>query len=195
MNGLTPQNLALSIVIPLFNEEENVDMLLKSLTGNVQYLKVSYEIILVDDGSSDKTWEKIKQFSDVDTSVKGVKLARNFGHQHALLAGLSKARGQAIISMDGDLQHPPSLIKDMLEKHKEGNLVVNTFRDDVEVASFFKRQSSSLFYKVFSFFTDVPMAPGSSDFRLLDRVVLDQLLQLKDVDLFLRGAVEWLGFY
>ena len=194
MNGLTPQNLALSIVIPLFNEEENVDMLLKSLTGNVQYLKVSYEIILVDDGSSDKTWEKIKQFSDVDTSVKGVKLARNFGHQHALLAGLSKARGQAIISMDGDLQHPPSLIKDMLEKHKEGNLVVNTFRDDVEVASFFKRQSSSLFYKVFSFFTDVPMAPGSSDFRLLDRVVLDQLLQLKDVDLFLRGAVEWLGF-
>lgn len=191
MDNPAPNNTYLSIVIPLFNEEDNVDFLLRTLEDTLQPLNVSYEIILVDDGSSDNTWGKIKQSS---TRVKGIKLARNFGHQHALLAGLSSAKGQAIISMDGDLQHPPSLIQEMIEKHKEGNLVINTCRHDAEVASLFKRKSSSLFYKLFSFLTDVPMAPGTSDFRLLDRIVLDQLLQLKDVDLFLRGAVEWLGF-
>lgn len=97
-------NTYLSIVIPLFNEEGNVDFLLRTLEDNLQPLNVSYEIILVDDGSSDNTWKKIKQSP---TRVKGIKLARNFGHQHALLAGLSSAKGQAIISMDGDLQHPP----------------------------------------------------------------------------------------
>jgi len=194
MNDLTKINPYLSVVIPLFNEEKNVNALLKILVDNLQPLDVGYEIILVDDGSIDNTWEKIRHSSTVDANVKGVKLARNFGHQHALFAGLSSAKGQAIISMDGDLQHPPSLIQEMLEKHKEGNLVVSTYRNDTEVASLFKRKTSSLFYKIFSFLTDVPMTSGSSDFRLLDRIVLDQLLQLKDVDLFLRGAVEWLGF-
>lgn len=191
MNDATKSNTYLSIVIPLYNEEDNVDILLRTLADNLEPLNVSYEIILVDDGSSDNTWEKIKQSS---VSVRGIKLARNFGHQHALLAGLSNANGQAIISMDGDLQHPPSLIHEMLEKHKDGALVVNTKRIDDKVASFFKRKSSSLFYKLFSYMTDVSMASGTSDFRLLDRIVLDQLLHLKDVDLFLRGAVEWLGF-
>lgn len=195
MNHLIQEkNTYLSIVIPLFNEEDNIEMLLNKLMGILTPLKVSYEIILIDDGSIDKTWKIINQSSIINTDIKGVKLARNFGHQNALLAGLSIATGQAIISMDGDLQHPPSLIQKMLDKHKEGYLVVNTCRNDVEVASIFKRITSSLFYKIFSFLTDVSMSSGSSDFRLLDRVVLNQLLQLKDVDLFLRGAVEWLGF-
>jgi polyisoprenyl-phosphate glycosyltransferase len=191
MKTIRQNNTYLSIVIPLFNEEENVDLLLHTLEDNIKPLNVSYEIILVDDGSSDKTWEKIKQSSP---RAQGIRLARNFGHQHALLAGLNKAKGQAVISMDGDLQHPPSLLQEIIEKHKEGYLVVNTLRNDTAVASFFKRKSSSLFYKLFSFLTNVPMAPGTSDFRLLDRIVLDQLLQLRDVDLFLRGAVEWMGF-
>ena len=184
----------LSIVIPLYNEEDNVEVLFGKLSKNLESLDESFEIIFVDDGSKDKTWEKIAQLSISNPYVTGVKLSRNFGHQHALLAGLSKATGQAIISMDGDLQHPPSLIEKMVEKHKEGFLVVNTYRNDEEVASFFKRTSSSLFYRIFSFLTDVSMSQGSSDFRLLDRLVLNQLLELKDVDLFLRGAVEWLGF-
>lgn len=209
MNGLIQdKNIYLSLVIPLFNEEDNIDMLLNKLAENLQPLNVTYEIILVDDGSIDDTWKKIKfwctpqeslknqikQSSIMDRSIKGIKLARNFGHQHALLAGLSTATGQAVISMDGDLQHPPSLIQKMLDKHREGYLVVNTCRDDIKVASMFKRKTSSLFYKIFSWLTDVPLSSGLSDFRLLDRVVLNQLLQLKDVDLFLRGAVEWLGF-
>lgn len=184
----------LSIVIPLYNEEDNVEVLFEKLSKNLESLNGSFEIIFVDDGSKDKTWKKISQLSISNPYVTGVKLSRNFGHQHALLAGLSKATGQAIISMDGDLQHPPSLIEKMVEKHKEGFLVVNTYRNDEEVASFFKRTSSSLFYRIFSFLTDVSMSQGSSDFRLLDRLVLNQLLELKDVDLFLRGAVEWLGF-
>lgn len=191
MNNSASNKTYLSIVIPLFNEEGNVDPLVRTLEDNLQPLKVSYEILLVDDGSKDKTWIKIKQSSG---RVKGIKLARNFGHQHALLAGLTCAKGQAIISMDGDLQHPPSLIQEMMNRHTEGYLVVNTHRNDTEVASLFKRKSSFLFYKLFSFLTDVPVTPGTSDFRLLDRIALEQLLQLKDVDLFLRGAVEWLGF-
>ncbi|HEY9605485.1 MAG TPA: glycosyltransferase family 2 protein [Allocoleopsis sp.] len=191
MNDSTSNKTYLSIVIPLFNEEGNVDLLVRTLEDNLQPLNLSYEILLVDDGSNDETWIKIKQSS---VRVKGIKLARNFGHQHALLAGLTCAKGQVIISMDGDLQHPPSLIQEMMKKHKEGYLVVNTHRNDTEVASLFKRKSSFLFYKLFSFLTDVPVTPGTSDFRLLDRSVLEQLLQLKDVDLFLRGAVEWLGF-
>tara|TARA_R110001599_G_scaffold262322_1_gene462811 strand:+ start:12337 stop:13293 length:957 start_codon:yes stop_codon:yes gene_type:complete len=194
MKNQIPNCPYLSIVIPLLNEDESIDMLLTTLVDNIQHLDISYEIILVDDGSTDKTWAKIKRSTTVNANVKGIKLARNFGHQHALLAGLTSAKGQVIISMDGDLQHPPSLIQAMLEKHKEGNLVVNTYRNDDEVTSFFKRKSSSLFYKLFSFLTDVSMSSGLSDYRLLDRVVLDQLLQLKDVDIFLRGAVEWLGF-
>lgn len=184
----------LSIVVPLFNEEPNVDALLDCLRANVDPLGYVYEIILVDDGSGDNTWSKIKDASINNRKVKGLRLARNFGHQHALLAGLNHAKGQVIVSMDGDLQHPPSLIKELIAKRQEGYLVVNTFRDDAKVASFFKRITSSLFYRVFSILTDVPMATGMSDFRLLDRAVINHLLQLKDVDLFLRGAVEWLGF-
>lgn len=187
-------NCYISVVIPLFNEECNVDKLIERLKEQLIQLNLLYEVILVDDGSSDRTWEKIEAASKNLQNIMGVRLARNFGHQHALLAGLSVAKGKAIISMDGDLQHPPSLLGKMIEKHKEGFLVVNTCRNDVEVSSLFKRKTSSLFYKIFSFLTDVSMTTGSSDFRLIDRIVLDQLLALKDVDLFLRGAVEWLGF-
>lgn len=191
MDHQTQEDIYLSIVIPLFNEEDNVDVLIKTIMENVLPLKVTYEIILVDDGSSDKTWDRICLHSG---PVKGIKLARNFGHQHALLAGLSESKGDAIISMDGDMQHPPSLIEKLVEKHREGHLVVNTYRNDTHVASLFKRKTSSLFYKCFSFLTDVSMAPGTSDFRLLDKIVLKELLKLKAQDLFLRGAVEWLGF-
>ncbi len=194
MDGVIKENIYLSVVIPLFNEEGNIDVLLKDLEDNLQNLGVSYEIILVDDGSRDQTWAKIKEAANVNSSITGIRLARNFGHQHALLAGLNRASGKAIISMDGDLQHPPSLIPQMLASYEKGASVVNTFRNDRNVNSFFKRKTSWIFYKLFSFATGVQVVPGSSDFRLIDRSVLDQLLQLKDVDLFLRGAVEWLGF-
>jgi glycosyltransferase involved in cell wall biosynthesis len=194
MSSESEVSVYLSIVVPLFNEEENVQPLLEQLVASIQPLEVSYEIILVDDGSRDGTWSQIEGAHSSDVKARGIRLARNFGHQNALLAGLSVAKGQAIVSMDGDLQHPPSLIGGMIKKYREGYAVVNTCRDDVEVTTFFKRTTSRLFYKLFSFLTNVPMAAGLSDFRLIDRSVLDELLRLQDVDLFLRGAVEWLGF-
>ena len=188
------ESTVLSIVIPLFNEEGNVAPLIKELEKAVSNIGKTYEVILVDDGSSDGTWSNIELASQSNANVKGVKLARNFGHQPALVAGLAHSQGEAIISMDGDLQHPPALIKELLDKWEQGYQIVNTFREDAEVASFFKRITSRYFYKVFSILTDVPMSTGSSDFRLLDRRVLNNLLKFQDVDIFLRGAVNWLGF-
>ena len=188
------ESTVLSIVIPLFNEEGNVAPLIKELEKAVSKIDKKYEVILVDDGSSDGTWSNIELAAQSNANVKGVKLARNFGHQPALVAGLAHSEGEAIISMDGDLQHPPALIKELMEKWEQGYQIVNTFREDAEVASFFKRITSRYFYKVFSILTDVPMSPGSSDFRLLDRRVLNNLLKFQDVDIFLRGAVNWLGF-
>jgi dolichol-phosphate mannosyltransferase len=157
-------------------------------------LSVAYEIILVDDGSSDTTWAQITALAERNGTIKGVALSRNFGHQHALLAGLQHANGQAIVSMDGDLQHPPELITKMFAAWRQGYKVVNTIRHDAAVTGYSKRLTSKYFYRIFSILTDVPMAQGSSDFRLIDRQVLEQIRFFNDVDLFLRGAVQWLGF-
>jgi glycosyltransferase involved in cell wall biosynthesis len=184
----------ISIVVPLYCEEGNVSPLIARLLRVAQAIGESFEIILIDDGSQDRTWAQIEAEAEKNYLVKGIHLSRNFGHQHALLAGLAHANGRAIISMDGDLQHPPEFIPHLIEKWREGYAIVNTSRDDNEVASFFKRFTSRYFYKFFSLMTDVKLSEGSSDFRLVDRVVLDNLLKFKDVDLFLRGAVQWLGF-
>ena len=184
----------LSIVSPLYNEEGNVNALVDRIIASVRPLDVSYEIILVDDGSKDNTWESISDACASDPNTIGVRLSRNFGHQHALLAGLSAARGQAIISLDGDLQHPPERIPDLLELWNKGYDIVQTKRQDQHIASPFKRITSNLFYRFFSLMTNVYLDPGSSDFRLLDRKVLDTILSFKDTDLFFRGAVQWVGF-
>jgi len=115
MEGSGTEGVFLSVVIPVFNEEGNIDVLLEQLEDTLQPLNVSYELILVDDGSSDGSWRKIHEMSQTNTAIKGLKLARNFGHQHALLAGLNYAKGQAVVSMDADLQHPPFLIRELLE--------------------------------------------------------------------------------
>ena len=188
------QQVTLSIVIPLYNEEGNIFAITQALISMLDSLNETYEIILVDDGSVDKTWLNIKDSAGSNENIKGLSLSRNFGHQHALLAGLENARGKAIISMDGDLQHPPHLIIDMFEMWKKGYEIVNTIREDHNVTSFYKRITSQYFYKFFSAMTGVGMSEGSSDFRLIDRLVLTNLLKFQDEDLFLRGAVNWLGF-
>ena len=190
-NELAP---VVSIVVPLYNEEGNVCALIKNLTRVLSELNESFEILLIDDGSQDRTWALIEAESAKNHMVKGICLSRNFGHQHALLAGLSSAKGQAIISMDGDLQHQPEIILQMIKKWRDGYQIVNTCREDSQVSSLFKRISSKYFYKFFSMMTDVKISEGSSDFRLLDKSVLLNLLKFNDVDLFLRGTVQWLGF-
>lgn len=189
----TTQTIVLSIVVPLYNEEGNIVPLVQKLREVVASLRVSYEIVLVDDGSRDGTWARIKEAASGNSQVMGIALARNFGHQRALIAGLSYARGQGVVSMDGDLQHPPELIPQLYEAWRQGYQVVNTQRRDQEVAGVLKRSASRYFYKIFSNLAEVPMSEGSSDFRLLDRGALDALLDLRASELFLRGAVQWLG--
>lgn len=184
----------LSVVIPVYNEEENIPLFVNRLTGVLERLGTSFEVLLVDDGSRDATWLAIASASLHHSAVRGIRLARNFGHQAALLAGLHQARGQAVISMDGDMQHPPELIPQMVEAWKSGAAVVSTLRTYNEQTSFFKKATSSLYYRIFSYLSEVQMAAGQSDFRLLDRLALEQLLNIQQSDLFLRGAVGWLDF-
>ena len=184
----------LSVVIPAFNEERNVAVLVERVLSVIREMGVTHELILVDDGSRDGTWRAIAREAQVNRSVRGMRLSRNFGHQRALLAGLNAARGRAIVSMDADLQHPPELVPQLFDRWQEGYRVVLAARDDAAVASPFKRFTSKYFYRLFSALTDVRMSEGMSDFRLIDHSVRDELLQLRQGDVFLRGSVQWLGF-
>jgi polyisoprenyl-phosphate glycosyltransferase len=184
----------LSIVVPLFNEDRNVTPLLKRLTEMVRGLAIDYEIVLVDDGSRDDTWHAVRSAAAKVPRVHGVRLSRNFGHQHALLAGLGAARGQAVVSMDGDLQHPPELIPEMLAEWRQGAEIVQTRRVYSRHTPAMKRLTSRYYYRLFTFLSGTPLQEGQSDFRLLDRKVLDQILAFGDSEMFLRGAVQWVGF-
>jgi dolichol-phosphate mannosyltransferase len=184
----------LSIVAPMYNEEGNIAAFVSAVETVALGMGVPFEIVLVDDGSSDRTWLQIVEQSKLHPALRGARLARNFGHQGALMAGLSEARGRAIVSMDGDLQHPPELIPELFARWRDGYKVVTTERADAEDTSLFKRTSSRWFYGVFSRLTGVSMAPGNSDFRLLDESAVHALCAMNDVDLFIRGSVTWLGF-
>ena len=183
-----------SVVVPMFNEAGNVERLIQELEQHLPDGSEHYEILLVDDGSADQTWPRIEQIASQNYRVKGIRLSRNFGHQNALLAGLSKARGAAIISMDGDLQHPPASLPEMIELWRAGNKVVSTKRRSTQHLGWFKTKTSEWFYRIFSWLSGVEIEKGSSDFRLIDRQVLDQILNFNDVNPFLRGAVKWVGF-
>lgn len=184
----------LSVVVPVFNEAGNVEPLLQRLKAVLSEAAVEYEVIVVDDGSDDETWARISMALTQYPFLRAYRLSRNFGHQNALFAGLRAARGDIVVSMDGDLQHPPEVIARLLGKWKEGFEIVNTCRLSGPVTGFFKRNSSALFYRVFSALSEVDVSEGTSDFRLMNRKALDALLELRDSDLFLRGSVQWLGF-
>ena len=184
----------LSVVIPLFNEQENIRSLVERLVFSLKQLELTSEIILIDDGSSDNTWQNIQLACNDNSNVRAVRFSRNFGHQHAIFAGLKLAKGRAIVSMDGDLQHPPEVIKELVDEWKSGANIVNTIREDKETAGPFKRFFSKMFYKIFSVLSDVSLEQGSSDFRLIDSKVRDEIISFGDVDVFIRGAIQWVGF-
>ncbi|BFU94415.1 MAG: glycosyl transferase [Nitrospira sp.] len=190
----TPQPL-ISVVVPVFNEQDNVPHLVERLTNALDSLGDSYEVLFIDDGSKDGTWIRIAGANaQYHPHLRGFRLARRFGHQAALLAGLSRARGQAVITMDGDLQHPPELIPELVKAWKQGSTVVETRRHYNGQTGRFKRLSSALFYRFFSFMSEIDMEEGRSDFRLIDRRALDHVLAFRQSDIFLRGVVSWLDF-
>ena len=183
-----------SIAIPVYNEVENIPILYDYLKPVLQKLPFVFEIIFVDDGSDDGTYAAIQKLRAQDRRIKAISFSRNFGHQAALTAGLQFATGDAVVTMDGDLQHPPSLIPTLIEKWREGYQVVYTVRESTADESIFKKLTSKLFYRIMAVSTKTPVQPFGADFRLLDRAVVASLNTLEEHDRFLRGLIGWLGF-
>ena len=183
-----------SIVVPIYNEQENISALVKAVKSVFINLPYDYKIIFVDDGSTDATLSIIKTMIDYDSTISYISFSRNFGHQAALKAGIDWAAGDCVISMDGDLQHPPELIPQMIKKWEAGYDVVYTIRKDDKSLSYMKRKSSSAFYKLLSHLSDVDIERGSADFRLMSKKVVAVVRDLGDHELFLRGIIKWVGF-
>lgn len=182
----------LSIIVPSYNEQDNVSLLYEQVK---EYVKEPFELIYIDDGSSDDTLKNIQELSKEHSEVHFITFSRNFGHQAALRAGLRYAKGDAVISMDADLQHPPRMLPELIAKWREGYEVVYTIRDDTKSdISWFKRTTSQVFYKVMNFLSGLTIDEGAADFRLLDRKVVDVINNETESDLFLRGYINWIGF-
>ena len=184
----------ISVVLPAHNEAGNIGPMAGVLAELLKPFG-RFEIVFVDDGSSDGTLAAIRAAAATDPSVRYLSFTRNFGHQAALRAGLRHARGRAVIVMDCDFEHPPELIPQLLAAWREGARIVVTRRDDGEAdLPALKRITSRLYYRVLDAIGDVSIEPGSADFMLLDRSVVDTVNGLQDQDVFLRALVRWLGF-
>lgn len=183
-----------SFVVPVFNEEENIHEFYRRLTKVMAPLPYDYEILFIDDGSKDHTSQLVRELAQQDPHVQGYVFARNFGHQLALTCGLDQSTGDAVISMDGDLQHPPEMIPQLLEKWEQGYEIVQTVRKATEDATWFKNITSRLYYKLINSMSEVRITPGGSDFRLMDRKAVDALNRFRERARFIRGMVNNLGF-
>ncbi len=185
----------ISIVIPTYCEEGNIVELYEQLQLELSKIDVqSFEIIYVNDGSHDDSLRNIKELTTIDERVKFIHFSSNFGHQNALRAGLDFAKGDAVISMDADLQHPPELISTLIEHWRAGNKVVYTKRKDTNDLSFFKKLTSKMFYKLVNYLSETKLEEGTADFRLLDRSVVEALKNFNENNLFYRGIIPGLGF-
>jgi dolichol-phosphate mannosyltransferase len=183
-----------SIIAPIFNESGNIQELYRRLREVMDSTGEDWEMILIDDGSTDDSVDLIRQYAAQDSRVKPVIFARNFGHQIAVTAGLDYSRGDAIVIIDSDLQDPPEVILDLISKWKEGYQVVYAIRSEREGEGWFKLFTASLFYRLISNITDVNIPLDAGDFRLLDRQVVNVLNQMREKHRFLRGMSSWVGF-
>ena len=184
----------ISIVVPVFNEEKNLHEFHKRITAVMEQEPYDYNIIFVDDGSRDSSAVILNELSKADEHVEAYLLSRNYGHQMALTCGLDNADGDAVITMDGDLQHPPELLPEMLRLWENGHEIVQTMRMATEDAGFFKIITSSVYYKVINALSEVEITPGGSDFRLMDRIAVDAFKLYRERARFIRGLVNTLGF-
>lgn len=187
-------NKKLSIVIPCYDEVLGIEPLLRELVPISETIKMETEIILIDDGSKDGTWLEILKYSEIHKSIVGIKLSRNFGHQSAILAGLSKASGDAIVIMDSDLQDPPALIPQLLQKFEEGYDVVHAKRRKREGESMFKLATAWVYYRLASAMSEMPWELDSGEFRLISKRVANNIIGMGEQGRIMRAMVSWVGY-
>lgn len=184
----------LSVVIPMFNEEKNVNLLLDNVTGVMEAIEPNYEIIVINDGSSDGTSTAVAAYHNRSAKIKLICFSRNFGKEAALNAGLAHATGDAVIQLDADLQHPPEIIQKFYAKWKNGSEIVYGKRQSRDNEAYTRRFLTKSFYKIFSAISDVKLMEGLGDFLLMDRKVVDALLALPERERFTKGLYAWVGF-
>jgi len=187
--------MKISVVVPIMNEEGNLILLSQNIIEVLNHY-IDYEIIFIDDGSTDNSLSILSELNIKNNKIKYISFSRNFGHQNALKAGLDHAHGDCVISMDGDMQHPPELIRRMIEiwQQEKADIVFTIRNDKHEKISLFKKFSSRFFYKIMNFLSDVKIEPGSTDFRLLDKSVVDYIKCLPENPIFFRGLIPWIGY-
>jgi dolichol-phosphate mannosyltransferase len=184
----------LEIILPAHNEEGNILPIYELIVLALASTNYQYTILFVEDGSTDKTLAQIKELAKLDAKVKYIQFSRNFGHQNAIKAGLDATFADVLIMMDCDLQHPPNLIKELLNKYEQGYDIVRTNRIENQASGFIKRKTSNLFYKLLNHLSDITLEKGSADFRLISGKAIDQLKLFNEFDLFYRGLIKWIGF-
>lgn len=183
-----------SVVIPAYNEESSIQHAVQVIQEILVECNVDYEILVVDDGSRDGTYEKVRLMAEGRGNLRGIRFSRNFGKEAAILAGLHEARGDAMITIDADLQHPPQLIPEMIRKWRAGAKVVHAVKQDRSGDGFLSRIRANLFNRILTRFGGIDMN-NSSDFKLLDRVAVDVVVfQMKEKHRFYRGLAQWVGF-
>jgi dolichol-phosphate mannosyltransferase len=183
-----------SVVVPLHDEEESLPELYRRLATVLESLDGDWELVLVDDGSRDRSFEIMLELRERDPRVKVVRLSRNFGHQVAITAGIDLASGDAVIVMDGDLQHPPEMIPELVARWREGYDVVYGVMTERAGETWFKRWTARRFYRLLGRMSDVDVPPSAGDFRLVDRRAVNAFTSLRERNRYVRGMFSWIGF-
>jgi len=189
------ENADLSIIVSMYNEEDSLDVFFEKISEALSAISnYSYEIICIDDGSIDKTYELLLDYANKDNRIKIIKFSRNFGKEYGLMAGFKFCKGRAAIPMDVDLQDPPELIVDFVKKWEDGYDMVYGIRSDRGSDTFLKRFTAKLFYKIYNMMTRSPIPYNAGDYRLIDRKIIDAILLLKERNVFMKGIFGWTGF-
>ncbi len=183
-----------SVVVPVMNEQDNISLMYDRVKNTFEKIGSDFELIFVDDGSSDSSLSRMKEYAEMDSRVKVIKFSRNFGHQIGVTAGIDYSKGDAVIMIDGDLQDPPEFIEKLIEKFQEGYNVVYAVRERREGESLFKRATAAFFYRVMRRLTRINIPINTGDFRLIDRKVADSLVSIREKHRFIRGLTSWSGF-
>ena len=184
----------LSVVVPIYNEEENIDLLHQRLRAVLEGMRVSWEMIFVNDGSRDRSLEMIRALAEEHAEIKYIDFSRNFGHQIAVTAGLDHAAGLALVIIDADLQDPPELIPELYEKLRSGYEVVYARRKKRAGETVFKTWTARMFYRILRNLTSVDIPVDTGDFRIIDRKIVEVLRRMPEQNKFLRGQISWIGF-